>query len=156
MCPEVIPECPVCPASQECVVSNPSDCTECPKAYCADAAADATPTPTGILGGTTSSTSDGGFTLPTVSESQTSTGTGSPSLTDTDTITATESVSLLPTTDSTIGTGGASNSATATASAPAASSSAASSVGGRNADVAGMLGVALLIAVPVLGLQRLW
>ena len=84
-----MPECPVCPADQDCVISNPSDCTECPKAYCADTAADATPTPTGILGGSTSSTSDGGFTLPTVSESQTSTGTEPPTPSDTDTSTAT-------------------------------------------------------------------
>ncbi|KAH8785585.1 hypothetical protein F5883DRAFT_89076 [Diaporthe sp. PMI_573] len=152
MCTEVVPTCPACPESQACQVSVPQDCTECPEAYCADTAADATPTPTGILGGTTSSTSDGGFTLPTVSESETSTGTSS-SLTTTTTTTASGST----TASEGSSTGGTGASDSATASAPGASESApSSSVAGRNADVAGMLGVALLMAVPVLGLQRLW
>ncbi|KAG6359381.1 hypothetical protein INS49_012902 [Diaporthe citri] len=150
MCPEVMPECPVCPANEDCVISNPSDCTECPQAYCATRAADGTPTstPTGIIGGssTSTSTTDGGFTLPTVSESETSTGTAS------STTTATES------SGSTTATATASEgSSTGTASAPGASSSApSSSAAGRGADVAGVVGVALLMAVPVLGLQGLW
>lgn len=134
-------------------MSVPQDCTECPEAYCADAAADATQTPTGILGGTTSSTSDGGFTLPTVSESETSTGTSTSSSSSSTTTTTTASGS---TTASEASSTGASDSATGTTEAPGAESSApATSGGGRNADVAAVLGVALLMVVPVLGLQWL-
>lgn len=154
MCPEVMPECPVCPANEDCVISNPSDCTECPQAYCATRAADGTPTstPTGIIGGSSTSTSEGGFTLPTVSESQTSTGTASSTTTATSTTTeASGSTTATASGGSSTGAGGS-----ATASAPGASSTAPSSAAGRNADVAGVLGVALLMAVPVLGLQGLW
>ncbi|KAL1864880.1 overproduction-induced pheromone-resistant [Diaporthe australafricana] len=148
MCTEVMPTCPVCPASQQCFISDPADCTECPEAYCADNAADATPTPTGIIGGSSSSTSDGGFTLPTVSESETSTTVSST------TTTAAGSGSTTASDASSTGATGASGSASA--SAPGASSSAPSSAAARNADVSGMLGFALLITVPILGLQRLW
>ncbi|KAI3391268.1 hypothetical protein diail_7648 [Diaporthe ilicicola] len=146
MCTEAMPTCPVCPANQECFISDPTDCTQCPRAYCADNAADATPTPTptGILGGSTgstSSTSDGGFSLPTVSESGTSTASGS-----------TTASSGAPST----GASGVSGSASATASAPAASASAPSSASAKNADLSGMLGFAFLMTVPVLALQRLW
>lgn len=154
MCPEVMPECPVCPANEDCVISNPSDCTECPQAYCATRAADGTPTstPTGIIGG--SSTSDGSFSLPTASESETTTGTASSTTTATSTTTeASGSTTATASEGSSTGAGGAS----ATASAPEASSSApSSSAAGRSADVAGVLGMALLMAVPVLGLQGLW
>ncbi|KAG8168635.1 hypothetical protein KVR01_001384 [Diaporthe batatas] len=152
MCTEVVPTCPVCPASQECFVSVPQDCTECPQAYCADAAADATPTPTGILGGTTSSTSDGGFTLPTASQSESSTGTSTTSPSSTTTATAASG----STTASGASSTGASRSATGTAEAPGAESSAPAASGvGKNGDVAGVLRLALLMAVPVLGLQWL-
>lgn len=148
MCTEVVPTCPVCPDSQQCFVSVPQGCTECPEAYCADAAADATPTPTGILGGTTSSTSEGGFTLPTASESETSAATA--------TATSTSSSSTTTTTAPEGSSTGASDSATGTAEAPGAESSAPAASGvGRNADLAGVLGVALWVVAPVLGLQWL-
>ncbi|KAJ0119275.1 hypothetical protein J7T55_013512 [Diaporthe amygdali] len=145
MCTEQVPECPVCPANQECFISDPADCTECPQAYCAVNAADATPTPTPILGSTSSSSAD--FSLPTISESETATASAT---------TTAASGSTTASGSSSTGASGESGSATATASAPGASSSAPSSASGRNADVGGMLRVALLVAVPVLGFQGLW
>lgn len=161
MCPEVMPECPVCPADQDCVISNPSDCTECPQAYCAAVAPDATPTPTGIrptssvsgllpspISSSIPSQSPTGL-LPSPISSSIPGESGSMSL-PTGT---TASITTTATETSSTGGGGS-----ATASAPGASSSApsGSSAAGRNADVAGVLGVALLMAVPVLGLQQLW